>query len=181
LRLSRTSTLWHTRRRHVADATVMATLKLDQLKTRAVKQGALTPCLRAIALLALHVVTQSRKCAVPPRDWHVPGFTPCRLEFYQSPWRPLSPFCFCGGAFATARGRAHHTIGWKSALARAPARDPYADPAAPYKANRLSSSRERIINIPSQTTVITRSVMDDKNVTSSGGALRSTPGVAVGR
>jgi outer membrane receptor for monomeric catechols len=89
--------------------------------------------------------------------------------------------CFCGGAFATDGGRAHHPVGSKSARVRALARDPYADPAAPYKANRLSSSRERIINIPSQTTVITRSVMDDKNVTSIGGALRTTPGVTVGR
>jgi hypothetical protein len=89
--------------------------------------------------------------------------------------------CFSCGAFATDARRAHHAIGWKSPRARALARDPYADPAAPYKANRLSSSRERMINIPSQTTVITRIVMDDKNVTSIGGALRSTPGVTVGR
>jgi outer membrane receptor for ferric coprogen and ferric-rhodotorulic acid len=89
--------------------------------------------------------------------------------------------CFCGAAFAADGRRTRHTTGWKSERARALARDPYADPAAPYKANRLSSSRERIINIPSQTTVITRSVMDDKNVTSIGGALRSTPGVTVGR
>src|SRR5262249_31808944 len=89
--------------------------------------------------------------------------------------------CFYGGASATDAGRAHHTIGSTSARARALARHPYTDPAAPYKANRLSSSRQRIINIPSQTTVITRSVMDDKNVTSIGGALRSTPGVTVGR
>jgi outer membrane receptor for ferric coprogen and ferric-rhodotorulic acid len=88
--------------------------------------------------------------------------------------------CFSCGAFATDARRAH-AIGWKSARARALARNPYADPAAPYRANRLSSSRERIINIPSQTTVITRSVMDDKNVASIGGALRSTPGVTIGR
>jgi outer membrane receptor for monomeric catechols len=61
------------------------------------------------------------------------------------------------------------------------ARSPYADPAAPYKAHRLSSSRGPIINIPSQTTVITRQIMDDKNATTIGEALRGTPGVTVGR
>jgi outer membrane receptor for monomeric catechols len=55
------------------------------------------------------------------------------------------------------------------------------DPAAPYKANRLSSSRQPIMNIPSQTTVITRQVMDDKNATTVGEVLRTTPGVTVGR
>ena len=89
--------------------------------------------------------------------------------------------CFCGGAFATDGGRAHLRLDRSPRACGALARDPYADPAAPYRANRLSSSRERIINIPSQTTVITRSVMDDKNVASIGGALRSTPGVTIGR
>jgi outer membrane receptor for monomeric catechols len=62
-------------------------------------------------------------------------------------------------------------------------RDPYADPAAPYKANRLSSSSagEPILNIPGQTTVLTREVLDDMNATSLRDALRSTAGVTVGR
>jgi outer membrane receptor for monomeric catechols len=62
-------------------------------------------------------------------------------------------------------------------------RDPYADPAAPYKANRLSSPRasEPILNIPGQTTVLTREVLDDMKATSVRDALRSTAGVTVGR
>ena len=61
-------------------------------------------------------------------------------------------------------------------------RDPYADPAAPYKANRLSSPRaEPILDIPGQTTVLTRQVLDDMNATSLRDALRSTAGVTVGR
>jgi outer membrane receptor for monomeric catechols len=61
-------------------------------------------------------------------------------------------------------------------------RDPYADPAAPYKANRLSSSRgQPILNEPGQSTVLTRQVLDDMNATSLKDALRSTAGVTIGR
>jgi len=62
-------------------------------------------------------------------------------------------------------------------------RDAYVDPAAPYKANRLSSPRatEPILNIPGQTTVLTREVLDDMKATSVRDALRSTAGVTVGR
>ena len=61
-------------------------------------------------------------------------------------------------------------------------RDPYADPAAPYKADRLSSPRaEPILDVPGQTTVLTRQVLDDMNATSLRDALRSTAGVTVGR
>src|SRR5262249_6134527 len=70
----------------------------------------------------------------------------------------------------------------RSARTLAAGPDPYADPAAPYKANRLSSPPALpIVNIPSQTTVLTRRVLDDKNATSIGDALRTTPGVTVGR
>jgi outer membrane receptor for monomeric catechols len=59
---------------------------------------------------------------------------------------------------------------------------PYADPRAPYKANRLSSSyAEPIVNLPGQTTVLTREVLDDMRATSLRDALRSTAGVTVGR
>jgi outer membrane receptor for monomeric catechols len=98
--------------------------------------------------------------------------------------------CSSDGAFA-GNGRPHQThavsrsnqVTWKknAVRRRAFAADPFADPAAPYKANRLSSSRQPIINIPSQTTVITRQVMDDKNATTPAEVLRSTPGVTVGR
>ena len=57
-------------------------------------------------------------------------------------------------------------------------RDPYADPAAPYKA---SPRAEPILDVPGQTTVLTRQVLDDMNATSLRDALRSTAGVTVGR
>jgi outer membrane receptor for monomeric catechols len=99
--------------------------------------------------------------------------------------------CFMNGAFAGDTSRVHHTatwshsahaVGWKrTARTRALAANPHVDPGAPYKANSLASSRQRIINIPSQTTVVTRRVMDDKDATTVRDVLRTTPGVTVGR
>ena len=116
--------------------------------------------------------------------------------------------CFSDGALAVDRGRSRHTpapiqgsASWsqsadplktplrsssrkqKAARTLAADRDPYADPAAPYKANRLSSSQpaEPIINIPGQVTVLTRQILDDKNATTLRDALRTTAGVTVGR
>ena len=103
--------------------------------------------------------------------------------------------CLCDGAFAVASAQPRHAPGSTDAplrasrlkhnAARMPAavRDGYVDPAAPYKANRLSSPRasEPILNIPGQTTVLTREVLDDMNATSVRGALGSVAGVTVGR
>jgi hypothetical protein len=106
--------------------------------------------------------------------------------------------CLCDGAFAADGGRPRHTapqtarwsrpaMTFKSSVHTAHwrqrvARDPYADPAAPYRADRLASQPgQRIINIPGQTTVLTRQVLDDKNATSGRDALRTTPGVTIGR
>jgi hypothetical protein len=88
---------------------------------------------------------------------------------------------------AAASSRSTHRLkpprapGFRQNAVRAPDRDPFADPAAPYKANRLSLSREPILNIPGQTTVLTRQVLDDMNATTLRDALRSTAGVTVGR
>ena len=115
--------------------------------------------------------------------------------------------CVCNGAVAIAGGRlddvpastqgsvaasrsthalkaSSHAPGLRRHGARTLAadRDPYADPAAPYKADRLSSSRgEPILNEPGQSTVLTRQVLDDMNATSLRDALRSTAGVTIGR
>jgi outer membrane receptor for monomeric catechols len=119
----------------------------------------------------------------------------------------IAAFCFSNVASADNGGRSGYTptpiqgtsarlrsanavntvlpaTSWKQKAARRlrDARDPYADPAAPYKANRLSSQpAQRIINIPGQTTVLTRQVIDDKNATTLRDALRTTPGITVGR
>jgi len=116
----------------------------------------------------------------------------------------IAAVCVCDGAFAGAAGQPRHTTASvqesasysrsdalkttrraKQNAVRTPAagRDPYVDPAAPYKANRLSSPRatEPIQNIPGQTTVLTREVLDDMKATSLKDALRSTAGVTVGR
>jgi outer membrane receptor for monomeric catechols len=114
--------------------------------------------------------------------------------------------CFSNGAFAADGGRPRHApaslhgsassrpehalkpslraTNWKQKAARklAADRDPYADPAAPYKADRLSSRNSPpILNMPGQVTVLTRQVLDDKNATTLRDALSTTAGVTVGR
>jgi outer membrane receptor for monomeric catechols len=117
----------------------------------------------------------------------------------------VAAVCFCDGAFAAAAEQPRHAPAsvqgsasssqsmdtpkatrrakQHAARTRAANRDSYVDPAAPYKANRLSSPRatEPIVNIPGQTTVLTREVLDDMKATSVRDALRSTAGVTVGR
>jgi outer membrane receptor for monomeric catechols len=117
----------------------------------------------------------------------------------------VAAVCFCDGVFATAAEQPRHarapvqgsasssqsmdtlkaTRRAKQHAARTQAadRDSYVDPAAPYKANRLSSPRasEPILNIPGQTTVLTREVLDDMKATGVKDALRSTAGVTIGR
>ena len=117
----------------------------------------------------------------------------------------VAAVCFCDGAFAAAAGQPHHapesvqrsagsarsmemlkaTRRAKQGAVRTPAvrRASDVEQTAPYKANRLSSPRatEPILNIPGQTTVLTREVLDDMKATSVRDALRSTAGVTVGR
>lgn len=117
----------------------------------------------------------------------------------------IAAVCFCDGAFAAAAEQPRHAPASVQGLAsssqsmdtpkatrrakqdavrtQAAHRDAYVDPAARYKANRLSSPRatEPIVNIPGQTTVLTRDVLDDMKATSVKDALRSTAGVTVGR
>jgi outer membrane receptor for monomeric catechols len=84
----------------------------------------------------------------------------------------IAALCISQPAFSAAGKRPRH----------APATAPSTDPATPYKADRLSSSRgETILNTPGQTTVLTRQVLDDMNATSLREAMRSTAGVTIGR
>ena len=79
----------------------------------------------------------------------------------------IAALCVSQGAFA-ASGKRHHTY--------------VTDPAAPYKADRLSSSRgETILDTPGRTTVLTRQLLDDMNARSLRDAMRSTAGVTIGR
>lgn len=84
----------------------------------------------------------------------------------------IAVLCLSQATFAASGKQRRHV----------PATAPATDPAAPYKADRLSSSRgEPILNTPGQTTVLTRQVLDDKNATSLRDALRSTAGLTIGR
>lgn len=62
-------------------------------------------------------------------------------------------------------------------------RNPYADPMAPYKADRVQASGkfpEPLLNTPKTITVLTREVLQDKNITSLREVGRSTAGVTLG-
>lgn len=67
-------------------------------------------------------------------------------------------------------------------FAQAPDANPYADPVAPYKADRLSSARfsEPIVNTPRTITVLTKEILEDKNATSLRDVARSTNGITIG-
>ncbi|MGO9048830.1 MAG: TonB-dependent receptor [Xanthobacteraceae bacterium] len=69
-----------------------------------------------------------------------------------------------------------------AAKKQAAQQDPYADPAAPYKADRLASPKfsEPIANTPKSITVLTREVLDDKDATSLKDVARTTAGVTIG-
>jgi catecholate siderophore receptor len=64
-----------------------------------------------------------------------------------------------------------------------PDRDRYADPAAPYKGDRLQASGkfpEPLLNTPKTVTVLTKDVIEDKNATTLKQAILSTAGVTLG-
>jgi catecholate siderophore receptor len=67
-------------------------------------------------------------------------------------------------------------------FAQRPGANPYADPAAPYKVDRLSSSKftEPVLNTPRTVTVLTKEVLEDKNATTLREIGRSTAGVTLG-
>ncbi len=67
-------------------------------------------------------------------------------------------------------------------FARVPGSNPYADPAAPYKVDRLSSSKftEPVLNTPRSVTVLTKEVLEDKNATTLKEIARTTAGVTLG-
>ena len=63
-----------------------------------------------------------------------------------------------------------------------PDRNPYADPAAPYKADRVASPKftEPLANTPRTVTVLTKEILEDKNATTLKEVGRSTAGVTLG-
>jgi catecholate siderophore receptor len=82
-------------------------------------------------------------------------------------------------AAAAARAKAKAEAEARKQIAQ---QDPYADPAAPYKADRLASPKfpEPIVNTPRSITVLTREVLRDKDSTTLKDALRTTPGITIG-
>jgi catecholate siderophore receptor len=66
---------------------------------------------------------------------------------------------------------------------QSPDRNPYADPAAPYKTDHLQSSGkfpEPLLNTPKTVTVLNKEILEDKNATTLKQAVLSTAGVTLG-
>src|SRR3954453_22004429 len=62
-------------------------------------------------------------------------------------------------------------------------RNPYADPAAPYKVDHVQASGkfpEKLVDTPRSVTVLSKEVLEDKNATSLKQAILSTAGVTLG-
>jgi outer membrane receptor for monomeric catechols len=91
--------------------------------------------------------------------------------------------CIFNATVVVAGDRMRHGKPRAPALKHALTADRYADPASPYKADRLAWSRPRqpILDTPGQSTVLTRQVLDDMNATTLREAMRSTAGVTIGR
>jgi catecholate siderophore receptor len=65
----------------------------------------------------------------------------------------------------------------------APDRNPYADPAAPYKVDHVQASGkfpEKLVDTPKSITVLGKEVLEDKNATTLKQAILSTAGVTLG-
>lgn len=64
----------------------------------------------------------------------------------------------------------------------APGGDPYSDPAAPYKVDRLANNKVSLplLDAPRSVTAISQEVIEDKNATSFRELARTTPGVTLG-
>jgi catecholate siderophore receptor len=112
-------------------------------------------------------VVRAKPVAPKPSPEHVRARNALRRVVRQN------ALAAAASAKATAEAEA------KKQLAQA---DPYADPAAPYKADRLASSKfpEPIVNTPRSITVLTQDVLRDKDATTLRHALRATPGITIG-
>ena len=86
------------------------------------------------------------------------------------------------GAPGASTGGGQGAGGGLPILATAPNANPYADPVAPYKVDRLSSTKftEPVLNTPRTITVLTKEVLDDKNAFTLREIGRSTAGVTLG-
>ena len=163
------------------------------------RDGVSTRALSVAAVLASSVsaaaLAQTASTTLPPVQVDAPREKP-------HPVAPAKPRAASAAAKAhSARRATSHSVGTRqgapvAGVVVAPAgaggigaptavaadADPYADPAAPYKVDRLSSSKftEPLLNTPRTITVLTKEVLQDKNATSLREIGRSTAGVTLG-
>ncbi len=110
----------------------------------------------------VHAAPAAHHAAKPRRTTHAPA------------QQPAAPQAGAQGGQAAQAG-----AGGGAAPADA---NPYADPKAPYKADRLSSNKftQPLLNTPRTVTVLTKEILEDKNATTLKEIARSTAGVTLG-
>lgn len=67
-------------------------------------------------------------------------------------------------------------------IAQLPDGNPYANPQAPYQAQRLQGNKftEPLLNTPKTVTVLTKEVLEDRKLTTLADVARTTPGITIG-
>lgn len=67
-------------------------------------------------------------------------------------------------------------------IAQLPDGNPYANPQAPYQAQRLQGSKftEPLLNTPKTVTVLTKELLEDRKLTTLADVARATPGITIG-
>ncbi|PWB82349.1 MAG: TonB-dependent siderophore receptor [Methylocystaceae bacterium] len=156
------------------------------------------PSAKALGIAAIFVTSVPAAQAEPattslpavqvdaPKEKPKPSATPAPVAHHAAkPRRAHAPAHAATPAQGApgAQTAAQAGTGGGGAPGAAPAdANPYADPAAPYKADRLSSNKftEPVLNTPRTITVLTKEVLDDKNATTLREIGRSTAGVTLG-
>ena len=126
-------------------------------------------------------VVRPRPPAPKPSQAQVKARTAIR-QVVRAPRRVTAPPIAAPAPTAGIAGSGVPALAQAGVGRGSPDASPYADPAAPYKADRLSSPRftQPILDTPKTITVVTREVIEDKNATSFRDILRTTAGVTLG-
>ena len=144
---------------------------LESSTTRKVSVG----CLIAIASVA---AAEAQEQPLPPVTVEAPVTRP-----KPPAAKPTRNNCGCVRRSRRRGRKQRRWPGKKADEAKAEAaQDPYADPSAPYKVDRLASPKfsEPIVDTPKSITVLSKEILQDKDATSLKEVARTTPGVTIG-
>jgi catecholate siderophore receptor len=132
-----------------------------------------------IAVASVSSGAQAQQSALPPVNVDAPKERP-----RSTAAKPTPDQVRARNALRRAAQRQQAATGpVVDAAGPAPDRNPYADPAAPYKVDHVQASGkfpEPLLNTPKTVTVLSKEVLADKNATTLKQAILSTAGVTLG-